>query len=135
MIRRSIVFASLELFSVGAIMADDDQPIESAEEVVDVFVTHSGTSHRFSLDADATLVDLSEVVSEQLSIPAKNQKYIIRPKPGLVKPPFNLHSSLPASDLAKRQFTLLGSTVAEWRGHRVEVENRWWVILESVQQP
>ena len=90
------------------IMAEDGEPMEDHSSVVDVSITHSGKAYSFSLDADATLETLSQHVASELSIPPENQKYIIRPKPGLVKPPFASHPELVASNLAKLKITILG---------------------------
>ena len=38
--------------------------------------------------ASATLQDLSDTVAEDLHIPPANQKFLITPKTGLLKPPF-----------------------------------------------
>lgn len=73
-----------------------------------------GEPHSLSLPSTSTLQDLSASVAALLSIPADNQKFLISPKPGLLKPPFP-PIELSTLPLASPRFkiTLLGSTVSE----------------------
>ena len=63
-------------------------------------------------DSDATIQQLSEIVSEELHIPASNQKFLITPKIGLLKPPFK-DPSLSLHTLQDKKIVLLGATSAE----------------------
>jgi hypothetical protein len=64
-----------------------------------------------SLPSDATVSDLSALISSTLSVPASNQKLMI-PKLGLLKPPFK-DPSLPISTFPSPKITLMGATVSE----------------------
>ncbi|KAF3491940.1 ubiquitin/metalloprotease fusion protein [Arthroderma uncinatum] len=81
---------------------------------MNITVHHQGNSHSFSLPQDSTLQDLSNALSEKLSIPPENQKLLISPKPGLQKSPFppTPLSSLPLHS-PRAKITLLGSTSGE----------------------
>ncbi|KAF2771610.1 WLM-domain-containing protein, partial [Teratosphaeria nubilosa] len=63
-------------------------------------------------DVDATLQDLSDAVAEDLHIPPSNQKFLISPKIGLLKPPFK-HSEMRLQDLKDKKVVLMGATTAE----------------------
>ena len=82
-------------------------------------IQHGSKTHDFSFPECANLLDLSNRVSEELSIPPGNQKFLISPKPGLVTGPFdgegaNEHAGLPLRDLRGiRKINLLGSTAAQ----------------------
>ena len=74
---------------------------------------HAGKTYTASFPSSATLIDLSLHVTDALSIPEANQKYLISPKPGMVKPPFaNNGAPLLLRDVAStaRKILLLGST-------------------------
>ncbi|KAL1997402.1 hypothetical protein VTN49DRAFT_842 [Thermomyces lanuginosus] len=86
------------------------------EEPLSLTIHHRGTSHTILVDRAATPTDLAIAVAEQLHIPPENQKYLISPKPGMLKPPFSstdqLTSLLPAEG-AKTKITLLGTSTQE----------------------
>lgn len=65
-----------------------------------------------SFPPDATITDLSEIVSRDLSIPPSNQKFLVASKPGLLRPPFK-DATLPLSTLSASKITLLGSTAQQ----------------------
>lgn len=90
-----------------------DQPVDGE---VTLKINHKGTSHTYTFPSAATVADLSSHIAETLSIPESNQKYLISPKPGMLKPPFDASTtsgSIPLHTLASRKITLLGSTAAE----------------------
>lgn len=61
----------------------------------------------------ATITDLSTLVSTDLDIPPSNQKFLVSPKPGLLRPPFK-DPLLPLSSIAAAtKVTLYGSTITE----------------------
>ncbi|KAK0965216.1 hypothetical protein LTS01_018474 [Friedmanniomyces endolithicus] len=62
--------------------------------------------------ADATLQDLSDTVAEDLHIPPSNQKFLITPQTGLLKPPFK-HPTLPLHTLLDKKIVLMGATSTE----------------------
>ncbi|KAK0946485.1 hypothetical protein LTR29_001953 [Friedmanniomyces endolithicus] len=62
--------------------------------------------------ADATIQDLSDTVAEDLHIPPSNQKFLITPKTGLLKPPFK-DPSLPLQTLLDKKIVLMGATSTE----------------------
>jgi hypothetical protein len=61
---------------------------------------------------DATIQDLSDLVAEDLQIPAANQKFLITPKTGLLKPPF-AQPNLLLSTILDKKIVLMGATTAE----------------------
>ena len=63
-------------------------------------------------DEDATIQDLSDLVAEDLHIPPANQKFLITPKTGLIKPPFK-DPSLSLRSLQEKKIVLMGATTAE----------------------
>ncbi|KAF2154871.1 WLM-domain-containing protein [Myriangium duriaei CBS 260.36] len=73
------------------------------------------TFHRqpltLALPSNATISDLSTLIETDFSIPSTQQKLLISPKPGLLRPPFP-DPSLPLSALLDRKITLLGSTAS-----------------------
>ncbi|GAB7366636.1 hypothetical protein MBLNU230_g8619t1 [Neophaeotheca triangularis] len=71
----------------------------------------------------ATIQDLSETVSTLLQIPPSNQKFLITPKTGLLKPPFP-NPSLPLSDLTTKKILLLGTTTTELSNLETALESR-----------
>ncbi|KAM5469704.1 hypothetical protein MauCBS54593_004258 [Microsporum audouinii] len=92
----------------------DVQASSDEQNSITITVHHQGSTHSISLPNDSTLQDLSDELSEKLSIPSQNQKLLISPKPGLQKPPFppTLLSSLPLHS-PRGKITLLGSTSGE----------------------
>lgn len=63
-------------------------------------------------DEDATIQDLSDLVAEDLHIPPANQKFLITPKTGLLKPPFK-NPTLSLRTLQDKKIVLMGATTAE----------------------
>ena len=78
-------------------------------------VHHGGTRHSFALPENATVEELSSVIAKSLNIPVENQKFLISPKPGLLKPPFpsTRLADLVRLDSPRLKFTLLGSASKE----------------------
>lgn len=62
-------------------------------------------------DADATIQDLSDLVAEE-RIPPSNQKFLISPKVGLLKPPFK-DKTLRLETLVDKKIVLMGATTTE----------------------
>ncbi|KAJ9641828.1 hypothetical protein H2199_005041 [Coniosporium tulheliwenetii] len=85
---------------------------DSASDSVQLTITHHGSPHTFTFPSDATITDLSTAIESTLSIPPSNQKLLIAPKTGLLRPPFK-DPSLPLSSLTSKKITLMGSTVTE----------------------
>ncbi|KAI9053837.1 hypothetical protein LZ554_002785 [Drepanopeziza brunnea f. sp. 'monogermtubi'] len=81
------------------------------QELVSVTFTYHGASHTYSFPSDATILDLSDEIADELSIPASNQKLMVA-KLGLLKPPFK-DPALLLSTVADKKINLLGSTIAE----------------------
>lgn len=81
------------------------------KDSVSLSIKHGSNNHSFTFPSSATLTDLSGHIESALSIPVTNQKLLISPKPGLLKPPFSAHVLL--STIATRKITLLGSTAAQ----------------------
>lgn len=61
---------------------------------------------------DATIQELSDTVAEDLRIPPANQKFLITPKIGLLKPPFK-DPTLSLRQLQDKKIVLMGATTAE----------------------
>ena len=84
------------------------------EDIISLTIHYHGEPIQLDFPSTATLSDLSSTISTDLFIPSENQKFLISPKPGLVRPPFKeTHSTLPLSTLTTRKITLLGSTTQE----------------------
>ncbi|KAF2462383.1 WLM domain-containing protein, partial [Lineolata rhizophorae] len=76
-------------------------------------IIYHGAPVTLSLPANATITDLSDAVFSRLSVPQSTQKFLVSPKPGLLRPPFK-DGSLPISSLlSAKKITLLGSTTSE----------------------
>ncbi|KAF2471358.1 WLM-domain-containing protein [Lindgomyces ingoldianus] len=88
-----------------------ESAIASTDEIQLPF-THHGNKVTLSFPKDATISDFSEKVSTDLNVPPSNQKFLITPKPGLLKPPFK-DPTIPLSDLVYKKITLMGNTSAE----------------------
>ena len=80
-------------------------------EVVEITFIHHGTPTTFEFPPESTVADLSNRISNELSIPATNQKFMITPKVGILKPPFADPPQL--RTLQSRKIVLLASTPAE----------------------
>ncbi|KAK8094904.1 hypothetical protein PG997_001589 [Apiospora hydei] len=88
----------------------DVQTSPTNEDLIEITLTHGGSSHPITLARDATITDLSAAVETELSIPAGNQKFLV-PKLGLQKPPFK-DPQLPAAQLVGKKITLMGTTAS-----------------------
>ncbi|TKA80799.1 hypothetical protein B0A55_01603 [Friedmanniomyces simplex] len=73
--------------------------------------------------ADATIQDLSDTVAEDLHIPPSNQKFLITPKTGLLRPPFK-DSALPLDSLLDKKIVLMGATTAEVQELESDIQER-----------
>lgn len=74
--------------------------------------THHGTPHTLPFSPDATIIDLSSKIHADLAIPPENQKFMITPKLGILKPPFS-DPSLPLSTLLTKKIVLLAPLPTE----------------------
>ncbi|QIX02431.1 hypothetical protein AMS68_007948 [Peltaster fructicola] len=63
-------------------------------------------------DEDASIQDLSDAIAEDLHIPATNQKFLITPKTGLLRPPFK-DPLLRLRALQDKKIVLMGATTEE----------------------
>lgn len=61
-------------------------------ETISITFYHHGNSHTFEFPPDSTISDLAEEIFSSLSIPQANQKFMITPKLGLLKYPFQIQS-------------------------------------------
>lgn len=90
-----------------------DAPLDNAPaDEIQITLTHHGKPVTLSFAHGATIVDLSERISTELSIPPSNQKLLIGGKLGLQKPPFK-NATLLLSEFNTKKITLMGSTTAE----------------------
>lgn len=88
--------------------------VPSAETTspINITFTHHGKPHSFGFPPDSTITDLSARITNDLSIPPTNQKFMITPKLGVLKPPF-ADPTLPIGMLQSKKIVLLASTSAE----------------------
>ncbi|SLM34359.1 WLM [Lasallia pustulata] len=87
-------------------------PSAPSNDYMNVTILHRGTPHTFPFSADATIANLADAVSTHLSIPHSNQKFMITPKLGLLKPPFS-DSTLQLRTLRNKKILLLAPTPSE----------------------
>ena len=86
---------------------------------IQITLQHHGKPVTFTFPHDATMRDLSATVADELSVPSSNQKFLISPKTGLIRPPFidsdsnSNKNNLPLSTLLSKRITLMGSTASE----------------------
>ncbi|TIA22383.1 WLM-domain-containing protein [Aureobasidium pullulans] len=90
------------------VLSGDEQ-----QDGLSLTVQYHGQPITLTLLTDATISDLSTLVAEDLQIPATNQKFLISPKPGLLRPPFKDPTLRLDSIPQKAKITLLGSTTQE----------------------
>jgi hypothetical protein len=57
-------------------------------DAIALTLTHHGKPVTLTFAQDATVTDLAERVASELSIPPSNQKFLVSPRTGLLKPPF-----------------------------------------------
>jgi hypothetical protein len=84
---------------------------EREEPQIQLTIHHHGQPHEVSLPASWNLSDLSDHIAEHLQIPASNQKFMITPKVGTLKPPFT--TDYPLSSLISKKIVLMGSSTSE----------------------
>ena len=82
---------------------------------VTIRFNHGGKHYSYTFDSKAVLSDLSDRIAGELSVPGSSQKFLIPPKPGMVKGPFHDQEkgTISLQSIASRKITLLGSTQAE----------------------
>jgi hypothetical protein len=104
------------------IMTDDTSSAgaapQDASDEIHLTVHHHGTPHEITLPVGASLQDLSNTLSSELQVPSENQKLLVAPKPGLLKPPFDANTPLsqvllPSRSSPRFKITLLGSQSQE----------------------
>lgn len=86
---------------------------EEAQDSLTLSVQYHGQPITLALSTEATINDLSALVAEDLQIPPSNQKFLISPKPGLLRPPFKDPTLRLDCLPQKAKITLLGSTTQE----------------------
>ena len=72
---------------------------------------------------DATVQDLSDTVAEELHIPPANQKFLITPKTGLIKPPFK-DPNMYLHTLKEKKIVVMGATNAEVKELESDIAER-----------
>lgn len=83
----------------------------TSAEVVEITFVHHSTPHTFAFPPESTIADLSTRISDELSIPAANQKLMITPKIGILKQPFADSPQL--TTLKSKKIVLLAPTPAQ----------------------
>jgi hypothetical protein len=73
--------------------------------------------------SDATIQDLSDTVAEDLQIPPTNQKFMITPKTGILKPPFK-DPHLLLSTLKDKKIVVMGATSTEVEELESDIQER-----------
>ena len=88
---------------------------ETPSQPVPVTFSHAGKTYTAQLPKAATVQDLADHAFEVLHIPIENQKWIISPKPGMIKPPFTDPAIPSVADIVTnaKKIMLLGSTIAQ----------------------
>lgn len=92
--------------------SDASSAPEALVDELQITLTHHGKPVTLSFAQDATISNLSERISTELSIPPSNQKLLIGGKLGLQKPPFK-DPTIPLKELTGKKINLMGSTIAE----------------------
>lgn len=99
--------------SVESLSNFDESDLEDAPTLFDITVLLHGKPINLPFhDGDATIQDLSDLVTEDLRIPPSNQKFLITPKTGLLKPPFK-DPTLRLRQLQEKKIVLMGATTTE----------------------
>ena len=80
------------------------------EASITTTIVHHGTPHTFPFSPSSTVVDLSNAIHASLAIPSENQKFMITPKIGILKPPF---ATIPLTSLLSKKIILLAPTPSE----------------------
>lgn len=86
-------------------------PPPPAKPTLDITFTHHGTPHTFTFLPNCTITDLSNRIHTDLSIPLTNQKFMITPKLGVLKPPFA--TPTPLTTLLSKKIVLLAPTPSD----------------------
>lgn len=88
---------------------------DTREDELSIVVQYHGRPHTFSFPTlpTPTITDLFDKIASTLSVPPTNQKIMISPRVGLVKPSTFKNPSLPLSDLTTSKIMLMGSTPME----------------------
>ena len=81
------------------------------EDGVTLTIHHHGKPIPITLAASSTLADLSDFVAAELGVATANQKFMITPRTGTLKPPFE--NDIPIAQLASKKIVLLGSSILE----------------------
>ena len=91
---------------------EQDDPLEDQPQLT-LTIHHRGAPLEVTLPAHSSLSDLSKHVADILSIPPQNQKFMITPKVGTLKPPFDPEHDRPLSTLVAKKIVLMGSSTSE----------------------
>jgi len=103
---------------------NDDKPVDSVSEYDEqdeqdppalfqiTVLLHSKPVDLSFYTEDATILDLSDAVAEELHIPPSNQKFLITPKTGLLRPPFK-DPTVQLRTLQEKKIVLMGATTTE----------------------
>ena len=87
-------------------------PDAPATEDTQLTFTHHGTAHTLPFSPHATITDLCSKIHADLNIPPENQKFMVTPKLGILKPPF-ADPSLSLSNLLNKKIVLLAPLPSE----------------------
>ncbi|KAL9110979.1 MAG: hypothetical protein Q9227_004594 [Pyrenula ochraceoflavens] len=92
--------------------SDEEDDDSSTEPTIDVALNYHGKPLNLTVPQSFTLASLQSTISDLLQIPPSQQKLLISPKPGLIKPPFP-ETPIQSHLAPKTKITLIGTTTAE----------------------
>lgn len=87
----------------------EETPVST--ETIEITFTYHSTPHTLNFPPESTVADLSNRIYNDFSIPVTNQKFMVTPKLGILKPPFT--DPLPLSTLKSKKIVLLAPTPAQ----------------------
>lgn len=93
-------------------LCTDHNEQQDSKPHMDIQIHFRGGQFTFQAPQDITIKQLSSSLADLLAIEPENQKLMIMPRPGILKPPFP-DSLLTAICTPKTKITLLGSTEKE----------------------
>ena len=115
----------IDIISNASYTSASDLEDEAEPEVIFTVTVqlHNKAKELLFYHEDATIQDLSDTVAEELHIPPSNQKFLITPKTGLLRPPFK-DPTLSLQSLQEKKIVLMGATAAEVEELESEIAER-----------
>ncbi|KAK3671656.1 hypothetical protein LTR78_008389 [Recurvomyces mirabilis] len=113
--------SDLDSHNTASDVDDDDHEPEPALKIT--LHLHNKPIELAFHHMDATIQDLSDDVAEEFHIPPSNQKFLISPNIGLLKPPFK-DPELRLQTLQSKKIALIGATTAEVHELQTDISDR-----------